>query len=79
MNDGDRVNLERLLHAIEKVYHQPRYFIWRSFWGGLASGLGATIGVAIVLALIGFLIRELGGLPIIGDWLGALDQVLPGN
>lgn len=44
---------------------------------GLLSGLGATVGVAIVIALLGFLIRELGGLPVIGDWLNDVGRFLP--
>lgn len=77
MDEKSQANLERLLRAIEKIYHTPGYLLWRSFIAGLASGLGATIGAAIVLALIGFLIRELGGLPIIGQWLTDVGRILP--
>ncbi len=62
-------SLDRLVRAVDKAYHHPGPLVWRGFLIGLASGLGATIGVALVLALFGFLLRELGGLPFIGDWL----------
>jgi hypothetical protein len=62
-------NLDRLVSAIDKAYHHPGPLVWRGFLVGLASGLGATIGVALVLALLGFILRELGGLPIVGEWL----------
>lgn len=62
-------NLDRLVKAIDRAYHHPGPLVWRGFLIGLASGLGATIGVALVLAILGFVLRELGGLPFIGDWL----------
>lgn len=62
-------NLDRLLRAVDKAYHHPGPLVWRGFLIGLASGLGATIGVALVLATFGFILRELGGLPVIGEWL----------
>lgn len=72
-------HVERLIRAIDKTYHHPGYLMWRGFLIGLASGLGATIGVAIVLALSGFILRELGGLPVVGDWLNSIRSSLPGR
>ena len=70
-------HLEALTNAIEKTYGTTNSLVWRSFLSGLMSGLGATIGVSIVVIIIGYLIRHFGGLPVIGDWLGQLNQVLP--
>jgi|GEM_PF-1226767 len=69
-------NLDRLIRAIDKAYHHPAPLIWRGFLIGLASGLGATIGVALVLAALGFMLRELGGVPVIGEWLQGIDTTL---
>lgn len=69
-------NLDRLVRAIDKAYHHPGPLVWRGFLIGLASGLGATIGVAVVLALVGFVLRELGGIPVIGDWLQGVSNTL---
>ncbi len=62
-------SLDRLLKAIDRAYHNPGPLVWRGFLIGLASGLGATLGAALVIGSLGFLLRELGGLPFIGDWL----------
>lgn len=69
--------VEQLVIALEKVYQRPGLIMWRGFLLGLFSGLGATIGVALVLGILGMLIRQFGGLPIVGDWLNGLDQILP--
>lgn len=69
--------LDRLITVIEKTYHHPGSLMWRSWISGLMSGLGATMGVAIILALVGFLIRQFGGLPVIGAWLNDLGRILP--
>jgi len=70
-------HLKALTTAIQQTYGTTRALVWRSFLSGLMSGLGATIGVAIILALIGFLIRHFGGLPVIGQWLGDIGKFLP--
>lgn len=70
--------LDRLVRAVDKAYHHPGPLIWRGFLIGLASGLGATIGVAIVLGVLGFILRELGGIPFIGDWLQGVNSVIEG-
>ncbi|KKU43820.1 MAG: hypothetical protein UX60_C0016G0007 [Berkelbacteria bacterium GW2011_GWA2_46_7] len=72
-------HVERLIAAIDKTYHHPGYLAWRGFLIGLASGLGATVGVAIVVGIVGLLIRQFGGLPVIGDWLNDLGRILPGS
>jgi len=77
MEEKEKQALVALTAAIDKAYNHPRQLMWRSFLMGLLSGLGATVGVAIVIALLGFLIRELGGLPVIGDWLNDVGRFLP--
>ncbi|HSX42376.1 MAG TPA: DUF5665 domain-containing protein [Candidatus Saccharimonadales bacterium] len=70
-------HLQALTSAIQHTYGTTKALLWRSFLAGLLSGLGATIGVAIVLALIAYLVRHFGGLPVIGNWLSELGRVLP--
>jgi len=65
----EQKQLERLLRAIERIYHRPGLLIWRAFLFGLASGIGGVIGAALIVTLLGYLIRLLGGPPAIGDWL----------
>lgn len=69
--------LSSLASAINSVYLQPKKLYARAFMSGLFSGLGASIGVAVVLAIIGVLIREFGGLPVIGQWLVDIGRILP--
>jgi len=80
VSDEDKLKrFDQLVAVIEKTYHRPASLMGRGLLVGLMSGLGATIGVAIVLALLGFLLRELGGLPIIGEWLSDAGKILPGR
>jgi hypothetical protein len=72
-------SINNLIAAIDKAYHNPGKLAARGFLIGLMSGLGATVGVAIVIAIVGLLIRQFGGLPIIGDWLNGLGRILPGS
>ena len=69
--------ISQLVYAIDKAYHRTGYLMWRSFLTGLMSGLGATVGVAIVLTLLGVIIKQFGGLPIVGSWLDYVGRILP--
>lgn len=77
MNSDDQERFDQLVTALDKAYHHPGHLVWRGFLIGLASGLGATIGAALVITLAGFILRQLGGLPFIGDWLNELNRALP--
>ncbi|MDP3992709.1 MAG: DUF5665 domain-containing protein [bacterium] len=70
-------SIDRLIASLDKAYHNPGKLALRGFLIGLMSGLGATIGVAIVLGIVGLLIRQFGGLPVVGDWLNDLGRILP--
>lgn len=69
--------LEKLLVAVERVYSSPVSLMKRGLLIGLFSGIGATIGAALIILLIGFLVRSLGGVPVLGDWLNALSNTIP--
>lgn len=66
----------RLAMAIEKAYHQPGFLIWRGFLIGLASGIGGIIGATFVIAMLGIMVSSLGGIPIIGEALRDLLNVI---
>ena len=72
-------SINGLIAAIDKAYHNPGKLAARGFLMGLMSGLGATVGVAIVVGVLGILIRQYGCLPIVGDWLNGLGRILPGS
>lgn len=66
----------RLAMAIEKAYHNPGFLIWRGFLIGLASGIGGVIGVAFIIVLLGLMVSSLGGVPVIGEALRDLFNVI---
>lgn len=77
MTDEEQANIRRLIAAIDKAYNKPKELIWRAFLVGLLSGLGATVGVAVILAVLGLIVKKLGGIPVIGDWLNNVNEVFP--
>jgi uncharacterized BrkB/YihY/UPF0761 family membrane protein len=72
MEQNDEVIIKRLTQAVSRVYESPHKLFLRQFLLGVFYGLGTTIGVAIVITLIGYLLKLLGGLPVIGNWLSGL-------
>lgn len=69
--------LNRLVAAVNKSYQSAHSAMWRGFLVGIATGLGATMGVAIVLSIIGLVVRSLGGLPVIGTWITDVGTIIP--
>ncbi|MGI5826117.1 MAG: DUF5665 domain-containing protein [Patescibacteria group bacterium] len=45
---------------------------YKNFLGGVGWGLGVTIGATLILALLGSLLRFLGGLPVIGQFFAGI-------
>lgn len=58
----------------EKVSQPLKSIIIRNFMGGIAWGLGATIGLALVLAILGFILRRVNYVPIVGDFVSQVSQ-----
>ena len=84
--DGNKINdklLVGFVRAMEKAYGSWKYLAGRSFVAGIFTGLGATVGVAIVLLIIGYILKWLGVIPVVGDFFKQLNQFisssLPGN
>lgn len=50
--------------------------VWQTFKKGVVTGLGwtfgATIGFTIISGVLIILLRQLGGLPLVGDFLAAI-------
>lgn len=68
--------LDRLVISIEKTYHHPGRLILRGFLIGLASGIGGTLGIALVIILLTLLVGKLGGIPVIGEALRGLLDII---
>ena len=62
--------------AIEKYYNSWSTLIARSFVSGLFTALGATVGLAIVITLTGFILEQLGVLPVVGGFLARINEVI---
>ncbi|GAB7387686.1 hypothetical protein BSNK01_15230 [Bacillaceae bacterium] len=50
-------------------YSRPRRVLYINFLVGLARGLGLTIGTALVLTVLGFVLKEFVSLPYIGQYI----------
>jgi hypothetical protein len=72
-----REQLQALTRAIVNTYGTTRQLLWRSFLGGLFSAVGATVGFALIVMLVAFLIKDFGGLPVVGQWLQDVGKSLP--
>lgn len=71
--------LQTLVSSIDKVYLDRKRLMIRSFISGVFTGLGATIGLSIVLILIGFILHLLGGVPVVGTYVGNVSKVIPSS
>lgn len=57
------------MQPYEKVERSKKHIIINNFVGGISWGLGATLGLAIVLAILGLVINNLGFVPFLGDFI----------
>ncbi|AWB45980.1 hypothetical protein DCC85_18595 [Paenibacillus sp. CAA11] len=57
-------------------YTNPKKRIITNFTAGLSRGLGLTVGTAIVLALLGWIISWFVDLPLIGQYIGDLQNYI---
>lgn len=53
---------------------KKRHPFWDGFIGGIGWSFGATVGFAIISTILVLILRQLGGLPVIGDWLASVVQ-----
>lgn len=76
------------LSSIEKLFLQynlrdvfmtmtnPKRLLWLNFVAGVARGLGLTVGTAIVLAILFFILKSFVSLPIIGEYINDLIDLI---
>ncbi|WP_138494760.1 DUF5665 domain-containing protein [Paenibacillus pinistramenti] len=57
-------------------YTSPKKRIITNFTAGLSRGLGLTVGTAVVLALLGWMISAFVDLPLIGKYIGQLQEYI---
>lgn len=62
------------LREFTNYLHSPWRIVWSNFLAGTARGLGFLVGAAIVLAVIGYLLKNiLSKVPIVGDFFQAVE------
>ena len=57
------------LDQINELLANQRKLTWMNIKVGMLRGFGGVIGAALAILLIGFLVTQLGGLPVIGEFL----------
>ncbi len=70
------VNVDSDGHFVKYVkYHaNPWHIMWRSFLAGAFQGLGFVVGTALLLAILGFFVKDiLGNLPFFQDLSQAIN------
>jgi hypothetical protein len=68
----EHLRLQQYLQAVVNM----RYIMWRSFVGGVFSGLGAVLGGTLVLALLVYLLSRLEVVPYIGHFVARIVQIV---
>ena len=57
------------LDAINELLNSPAKLFWLNFRTGFTRGLAGAFGAAVAIVIIGFLVTQFGGAPLIGEFL----------
>jgi hypothetical protein len=60
----------------ENIYRSHKDIVLNNFLGGIAWGLGATVGLAIILTILGFILRAINVVPIIGNFATQINHYI---
>lgn len=53
----------------DKVHEPLKTIVINNFLGGVAWGIGSTLGLAIILAILGFIAKEINVIPFVGEFV----------
>lgn len=78
------VDYEKLGRAVEQalvrdyieLVGNTKRQIWGAFVRGIFTGLGTVIGATLIVALLIWLLHQLGGLPVVGYYLQGVGQTI---
>jgi hypothetical protein len=76
MEEDNNKAIKTLAKNVEKLAGGGLGIYCKYFFLGVCYGLGATIGVALVLAIIGYVLRSLGVFSFVGDWVDVVKESL---
>ncbi len=64
----------------DKIYRSKKVIFFDNLIGGVAWAMGATIGLAIILAILGFVVKNINLVPIVGNFVSdVMKEVLQKN
>lgn len=64
----------------EQIHKSRKEILFNNFLGGIAWALGATVGFTIVIAILGFIVKDINFIPFVGRFVsGVLTYVLNNN
>lgn len=64
------------LDSITELINNKRKLFWLNTTTGFTRGFFGVLGAAFAVVLIGFLVAQLGWLPVIGDFLQKLGSAI---
>ena len=57
------------MERYQKVEESKKELIINNFIGGISWALGATVGLAIVVAILGIVVKNINFVPIVGNFV----------
>lgn len=57
------------IQPAECIYRPRKTMLLNNFLGGIAWGVGSTLGLAIILTILGFILKQIHLIPFIGDFV----------
>lgn len=77
-------NLLKLLIRLEEgharemffLYKHPWQLLWINFLAGLSRGIGLTVGTALFLALAAYVLGKFISLPVVGEYIARLLDIV---
>jgi len=75
---SENIEKARIAEYIE-IMNNPKKLIFYNFIGGLARGLGTAIGLTFLVALLVFMLRKIVDLPLIGEYIADLLDIIERN
>jgi hypothetical protein len=57
------------LDAVLELIQNKRKLFWLNFMAGFVRGFAGLLGAIIALVIIGYLVSNLGGIPVIGNFI----------
>lgn len=63
----------------EAIHKNKRELFINNFIGGVAWGLGATVGLALVLTILGIVVKQINLVPFVGSFVADIVNFVLSN